>query len=252
MQNLLSLLLACLTLAGCTGQGAIFQPAPFIPPPAEVASPGGSLDTAAAEEHVRKAAETLEGLGIDGATETGERLLADMAVDGSYALFLTSPADAAIWLLSDIGCGQWAEDTWEWSPTSSQVYWMDFEWGNMDRMYTEALAGIAAITEGDAVFADVAEDTSGVDYEQDSGTQVITFTCNGETCRYEARFMGDWLDEGFLGYMGRLLSRHNTAKQLYFCYDNGQGCILLWQTAAWAERLQQQLDLRLEPAGNYF
>lgn len=248
MKSLLSLLTACLLLAGCGHQGAIYQTDPFSPQMAEEFPSG---DPEKARESLQKAAEALEELGIEGAAEDEARLVAEIPAE-DLAYFITGTSDAALWLLSDLGCGEWAEDTWEWSPTSDQVYWMDFEVFNLDRMYTDTLTGIAAIVGEDAVFDHVTEDLSAVDYEADSGTQVITFTCNGTPCRYEAEFFGDWLDVGFLTYMGRVLDRLDTDKQLYTCDDGGQGCILLWQTPRWAEQLQKATGLQLEPAAGYF
>ena len=248
MKSLTLLLAACLLLSGCGHQGAIYQTAPFSPPAAE-AFPTGDPEKAA--ESLQKATEALEELGIEGAAEAGARL-AEEVPEEDLAYFITDTSDAALWLLSDLGYGEWAEDTWAWSPTSDQVYYLDFEVFNLDRMYTDTLAGIAAITGDDAVFADVAEDLTAVDYEADSGTQTITFTCNGIPCRYEAEFFGDWLDPGFLTYVGRVLDRLDTDKQLYTCFDGGQGCILLWQTPRWVEQLQKATGLQLEPAAGYF
>ena len=248
MKSLLSLLAACLLLTGCGRQGAVYQTDPFSPPVTE-AFPSESPEKA--RECLQKAAEALKELGVKGAAETGEQLAAEVPAE-DMARFITDTSDAALWLLSDLGYGEWAEDTWEWSPTSDQVYWLDFEVFILDRMYTDTLAGIAAIVGDDAVFADVTEDLTAVDYEADSGTQTITFTCNGTPCRYNAELYGDWLDPGFLTYMGRVLDRLDTDKQLYTCDDGGQGCILLWQTPRWVEQLQKATGLQLEPAAGYF
>ena len=248
MKSLFALLAACLLLTGCGRQGAIYQTDPFAPP---MASEFPSGDPEKAAESLQKAAKALEELGVEGAAETGERLAEEVPAE-DLAYFITSTSDAALWLLSDLGYGEWAEDTWAWSPTSDQVYYLDFEAFDLERMYTDTLAGIAAIVGEDAVFADVTEDLAAVDYEADSGIQTIAFTCSGTPCRYEAEFMGDWLDPGFLTYMGRVLDRLNTGKQLYTCSDGGQGCILLWQTPRWVEQLQKATGLQLEPAAGYF
>ena len=248
MKSLLSLLAACLLLSGCGHQGAIYQTAPFSPPVMEEYPSG---DPEKAKESLQKAAAALEELGVEGAAEAGARLAEEVPAE-DLAYFITDTSDAARWLLSDLGYGEWAEDTWEWSPTSDQVFYLDFEVFNLDRMYTDTLAGIAAIVGKDAVFANVTEDLSAVDYEADSGTQTITFTCNGTPCRYDAEFMGDRLDAGFLTYMGRVVVRLKTGKQLYTCFDGGQGCILLWRTPQWTEQLQKATGLQLEPAAGYF
>ena len=248
MRRLIALLTVCLLLSGCGRQGAIYQTDPFSPPVTE-AFPTGDPEKAA--QALQKAAEALEELGIEGAMETGARLAEEVPAE-DLAYFITDVSDAALWLLSDLGYGEWAEDTWVWSPTSDQAYYLDFEVFNLDRMYTDTLAGIAAIVGDDAVFADVTEDLSAVDYEADSGIQTIAFTCNGTPCRYEAEFLGDWLDPAFLTYMGRVLDRLNTGKQLYTCSDGGQGCILLWRAPQWTEQLQTATGLQLEPAAGYF
>lgn len=244
-------LLSVLLLAGCSGQGAIYQADPFTPGLTGDTVPA---DTGKARKNVKKAASALEELGIEGAAEAGDRLLEalDTEKDGEWmAGYLSTTADAALWLLGDLGVGEWDAD-WNWTPTSHQVYWMDLEVFSLDTMYTDTLAGIQAITAGDAEFTDIVEDTGGVDYDKDSGTQTITFLCNGEPCRYDADFQGDWLDTGFLTYMGKVLDRLEGDRCLYLCADGGQGCILLWQTPSWAAEVRRATGLELTPAAEGF
>ena len=249
MKPLFCLLLSALLLAGCSRQGAIFQEDPFSPP-SDI--PAG--DAERGRENLRTAADALEELGIDGAREAGDALLEWMedSETGEWMLScaLATPEAAALQLLSDLGCGTWDEETWAWSPSSSQVYWLDFEAFNLDTMYTEVVQGIDVITGEDVVFADIAEDTSKVDYEKDAGTQGIGFLCNGEPCRYEADFNGDWIDPDFLTWMGQTLEGAKSGKRLYLCGDQGQGCILLWQTPEWVRALKKATGLTLEPAAD--
>ena len=240
-----------LLLTGCSGKGAIGQAFPFETGPSGVSGP--PADVKKARKSIETAAAALEELGVEGAAETGTELAESL--DGAsgeeaewYASWYAEPSAAAAAILMELGCGEWDENTWEWSPTSHQVYWFDAEVMNLDVMYTETLAGIQSITAEDASFTDIAEDVSGVDYEADSGTQTITFRCNGEPCRYDAEFQGDWLDEGFLVYMGKVLDRLESEKCLYACFDGGQGYMLMWQTPAWAAKLQKATGLELTPA----
>ena len=128
MKSLLSLLAACLLLTGCGRQGAVYQTNSFHP-----AEGYPSESPEKARECLQKAAEALKELGVKGAAETGEQLAAEVPAE-DMARFITDMSDAALWLLSDLGYGEWAEDTWEWSPTSDQAYYLDFEVFNLDRM----------------------------------------------------------------------------------------------------------------------
>ena len=48
--------------------------------------------------------------------------------------------------------------------------------------------------------------------------------------------------------MGKVLDRLESEKCLYACFDGGQGYMLMWQTPAWAAKLQKATGLELTPA----
>lgn len=51
-------------------------------------------------------------------------------------------------LLAMVGWGEFDNETWEWSPTSDQVYALDTEAFNIDRMYLDFLQGLLSISSG--------------------------------------------------------------------------------------------------------
>lgn len=138
-------------------------------------------------------------------------------------------------LLMELGYPKYDEDTWKVIEYSKQAYWMDFEGWDISRDYIDILNGIMAMSDGELLFDEIEENCENVDWEEGTGTIEVTFKCNGNSYEFEADVMNDWIDADFIGYMNEVLNKEGYTKNIYACYDGGQGNILFYRDEAWAK-----------------
>lgn len=148
-------------------------------------------------------------------------------------------------MLSYCGMGRY-DDSWNWEPSSNQVYSFDCEVFVLETMYTEFMKGVEAISGGEFEITDVVENTDQVDYDKGTGVQVLSFKYNGTPYTYEADFFGDWLDCGVIAFMNGVFEAEGNPKRLLATDDGGQGCILLYNTEEWGRELEAQTGLDLD------
>ena len=131
---------------------------------------------------------------VDEIEDTYRMVEADEAYAGMYDYYLEyDPGFEYRMLLSGWGYGDY-DDDWNWIPSSDKVYAFDTEVFNMSEMYTDFMKGVIAISGGEFEITDIVENTDDVDYDEGTGTQVLSFRYNGTPYTFEATFYGDWLD----------------------------------------------------------
>ena len=98
-----------------------------------------------------------------------------------------------------------------------------------DTMYRDLLQGLSALTGG-------AADLSGGDLAPAvDGRRTLTFTLNGEACRYEAQDLGAWLDMGLLTHLNGLLAEREEKKRFLTVEDiRLPGQLVFFRSAQWA------------------
>ena len=98
-----------------------------------------------------------------------------------------------------------------------------------DTMYRDLLQGLSALTGG-------AADLSGGDLAPAvDGKRTLTFTLNGEACRYEAQDLGAWLDMGLLTHLNGLLAEREEKKRFLTVEDiRLPGQLVFFRSAQWA------------------
>lgn len=98
-----------------------------------------------------------------------------------------------------------------------------------DTMYRDLLQGLSALTGG-------AADLSGGDLAPTvDGKRTLTFTLNGEACRYEAQDLGAWLDMGLLTHLNGLLAEREEKKRFLTVEDiRLPGQLVFFRSAQWA------------------
>jgi hypothetical protein len=135
----------------------------------------------------------LESLGI---TDIDDSLIEELeSYDWEYGYTYSGGVGSkAFCLLTWEGMGQYEEDTWEWTPSDSGVYWFDMEVISPDVMYTDFLAGVQALDPEALDFTDIVEDLSQVNYEDGCGIQRVRFSWNGKSHMLEAIVDYDWFD----------------------------------------------------------
>lgn len=165
----------------------------------------------------REISQELKPLGIHISEDTLENL--EFYSSDSYGNTLN--------LLCYEGFGQFTEDTWEWTPSTSGVYWFDTEFFYLDSMYTDFLHGVSAMHE-DLDFENIQEDCSDVDWDSGKGTVSISFDWNDEHYTMEANCYGDWFDMDVLYELMEIVQESECAGELAYTYDGGQGCLLFY------------------------
>lgn len=143
------------------------------------------------------------------------------------------------------GAGVYDEETWEWTPSESGVYWFDFEVFAIETMYTDFLAGISAASRGQLQFFNVTEDHSDVDWERGTGTVHVSFDFQGEHYSLDAKMDYDWFDGEFLDEINRILIIHGSDQWLYCASDDGQGCLVFYGDAQWAKEFMKATGISL-------
>lgn len=192
--------------------------------------------------------EVLKSLGIDGLEEgTVEEYKKWMEQDPWSRAFMEGYPYYS--LLSGIGSGEYDEETYEKTGWSGTVYWFDFEGWDISEDYIDIMKGVQAIGGDDFILSDMEEDTSGVDWENGTGTIDVTFTLDGRPLRFCAEMENDWIDSSFLQFLGRSLMEGGKEKRLYYMGDNGQGAILFYNTPEWAAMFQEKTGIELLEAG---
>lgn len=173
--------------------------------------------------------EIYEDMGIEGVTD---ELLSELE-----AYEQTLP-EGVIWskpasLLSTIGMGDY-DDDWNWFPNNKTVYAFDIEVFNLPEMYTDFLAGVSFIGNGELNFTNIVEDLSNVNEEKGTGYRTISFDWNDERFTIQTKEMNDWFDLNFANQLNKIIIEHSTGKQLYFADDGYQFVIVFYRDTNWA------------------
>lgn len=139
------------------------------------------------------------------------------------------------------GCGIYDQETWEWTPSESGVYWFDLEVMDCASIYTDFLRGLDAMDES-LTFSGVTEDYSQVDMETGTGIVTFSFDYLGNRRTFNAQYESDWFDTNMLTHMGRILQQDSDPKDLWYTFD-GQGVLLYYGTQEEARALEQKTGL---------
>lgn len=148
-------------------------------------------------------------------------------------------------LLALVGWGNFDTETWEWSPTSSQVYALDTEVFNIDRMYMDFFQGLLSISGGELPITDVVQDDSRVDWDKGTGTFQISLNYNGKPYAFTAEAQGDWLDVGILEKVNGMLKKEGVTKRFYATWNSLQGITVFYRDKAWARQFEASTGCKL-------
>jgi len=187
-------------------------------------------------------ADALETFGLSGADPV---MLDDMeAFHEEYHDYYLTENEKVVDVLYCMGCGTYDEDTWEWTPATGGVYWFDLECFALETMYSDFLRGVSAL-HPELDFTKIQEDLSGVDTENNTGTQAATFCWQNQDYRIEGHVSDDWFDLSAADTLADIITDWNTGRQLYFAYDNGQGCLVFYQDSQWATAFSKATGVNL-------
>lgn len=188
-------------------------------------------------------AANLKTLGIEGITDdmvTGLQKAWDESPE-EYRMYVDKTAN----LLTELGFGTYDPETWEWSPSSTNVYAFDMEVLNLDTMYEDFLRGVAALGDGDLEFSNIEENLDKVDWDNGTGSRSVKFEWRGMNCHLGAEVMNDWFDLSVADDLNSLLAAHCDGKQLYFGSDGYQIVYVFYCDAEWAEAFVATTGMQL-------
>lgn len=187
----------------------------------------------------------LESVGIiisDRTIQEMEEYDRDYAEEYGDYYRINSDASKVYDLLYWEGCGVYDDQTWDWTPSTSGIYWFDMEVINVGTIYRDFLRGIEAMDET-LCFTAVSEDYSNVDLENGSGTVRFSFAHDGQVHHFTATFMDDWFDMNILYDVGAVLAADQHYEDLWHAFDDGQGILLYYGTKEHAENLSDLTGL---------
>ncbi len=199
--------------------------------------------TPAPADSYRQAADQLDSLGITGITP--ELLNKYEEIYREYAGFGYTP-DYRLDLLCYLGMGEYDEETWEWTPSNSGVFWFDSESFNVALMYTDLLRGIRSLDPQALNFTEIEEDLSQVAIEEGKGIRKVSFLWEGKHHRFKAKENYDWVDTDVIDDVAKLVARAGNGKQLYFAWDGGQGFLVFYCDHAWAREFMEVTGIVLK------
>lgn len=206
--------------------------------------PRSGLESAGGFEELLSPGQAGGGLSLDVKTAALEGLGFSFTQEWRQAME-EWPEAGYLDLLAMVGWGEYDEETWEWSPTSDQVYALDTEVFNIDSMYPDFFRGLLAISGGELPIANVAQDDSGVDWEKGTGTFVITLDYGEKQYSFTTEAMNDWLDVGILGQVNDMLKKEGVEKRFYAGWNSFQGITVFFRDKAWARRFEGETGCKL-------
>lgn len=188
-------------------------------------------------------ASSLEELDITGAEEETLVYMENYfkQLDPAQKMRVSKP----LWLLSTLGCGEYDEDTWEWIPSTSGVYYLDLEIMDAGTVYTDFLRGISALAPEQLAFTMVTEDQSKVDWADWTGEIGLSFLYQGQGHSLTADLDGDWFDVDILAGLRDILLADADSRELYWVSDGGQGLLIVYREPEWCAKFQQATGLTL-------
>lgn len=185
--------------------------------------------------------EVLESFGFEVPEEVVESVRDSMAV---YGLQVSIEGYPYTWILTNLGAPQYNEDWTAIEEYSRDVFWFDFEGWD----YIDVLNGMLALAEDSCLdtVTNISEDDSRVNWEQGKGTITVSLEWDGQTYQWDMDVHYDWIDSDVLGILNALLTEGKSQKFFYVTGDNGQGAIVFFCTAEWAEKFGKATGLELE------
>lgn len=187
----------------------------------------------------------LKELGID-ATSVEDKIIDSLSTFPAEIMASMDTQQINGMILSNIDWLLYKDEAAKSAAEPRQFFCFDMECMDLDNMYTIFVNNVAEISGDDLVFTDIKEDTSKVDFESGTGTQTISFSCNGNAYQYNASVYYDWFDVGMLTFMNDVISEQSNNRHLYVTSDGYQECIVFCQTKDWVARLKKSTGIILE------
>lgn len=165
---------------------------------------------------------------IEQSIDETKSMLADLGFEGSQ--FSSYPI-----ILSMLGTGIYDEATQQFIPLTDDVYAFDAECYDIEGAYGDFLLAVSRISNGEIRIDSYRSDVSETTWEAGIGTQQVAFRLNEKSYDFTAQFYYDWMDCTFIDYVNSILEAQGIEKRLWCMFDGGQGFVVFYNTAEWAQ-----------------
>jgi len=195
----------------------------------------------------------LNELGIEFSEETGR--LIEQSIEETKSMFVDLGFDGSQLssypiILSRLGTGYYDKEAQCLIPLTNSVYAFDAECYDIAGAYEDFLLSVARISNGEIRIDECHSDVSEATFEAGIGTQEVTFSLNGISCNFTAQFYYDWMDCTIIDYVNQILDEQGIGKSLWCMYDGGQGAIVFYNTAEWAQVFMERTGYPLAVKAN--
>lgn len=146
-----------------------------------------------------------------------------------------------------LGYGDYDPETWTNIPYTDDVYAFDAEMFDVQQSYTELLEAVERMSRGEVTIENVQIHLAEELFEAGNGSLPIAFQLNGRNYSYIAAFDYDWMDVEIIDFVNGILEEQGGTKRIWSMYDLGQGLILFYRDAAWAESFMDETGCELYP-----
>lgn len=144
-----------------------------------------------------------------------------------------------------LGYGDYDPETWAYIPYTDDVYAFDAEMFDVQQSYTELVEAVERMSRGEVSVENVQVHLTEELFDAGSGSLPVDFQLNGRNYSYTAAFVYDWMDVEIIDFVNGILEEQGVAKRIWSMYDLGQGLILFYRDAAWAERFMDETGCEL-------
>lgn len=198
------------------------------------------------ELSIEEQAKILTDLGISGMTDR----VIEEAKEADQQ-FPEYPFDSFINLLGVIGYGSYDYDTEAWTPISTEVYGFDTEAFDIEKMYTDFMNGIIAISKDEFSITNINENLDEVNFDKGTGTQTISFKYNKHSYKFKGKVNNDWMDCRIIDFMNDVFEKEDNPKRLLCMPDGGQSYFVFYNTIEWAKEFTRKTQIPLSESYKY-
>ncbi|MEL1241593.1 hypothetical protein [Flavobacterium flavipallidum] len=127
-----------------------------------------------------------------------------------------------------------------WTPLTNKCWDFDLEAIEDHGAYVDIMKNISRITNGELLFENI-EDYVNIE----EGKAWVSFTCKGDSYKWELKVDNDWADGGIFDKVQTLADKYKTKGRFTFFNTGGQDFVLGYYTSEELEKIRQATGLEI-------